>query len=69
MNLKDKLICAFAACIFMAIEGKRIGIRYFWLYIIMSAMIAVSGTFPLFLLARHIKVTQELSLQGVSEAA
>jgi hypothetical protein len=53
----------------MAIEGVRIGIRYFWLYIVMSAIIAVSVTFPLFLLARHIKMNEELSLQGISETA
>ncbi len=65
----DLILVSFAACIFMAIEGRRIGIRYFWLYIIMSAIIAVSVTFPLFLLARHIKVTKERSLQSVSETA
>jgi Terpene cyclase DEP1 len=65
----DLILVAFAACIFMAIEGRRIGIRYFWLYIIMSAIIAVSVTFPLFLLARHIKIAKELSLQGISETA
>jgi hypothetical protein len=63
----DLILVAFAACLFMAIEGRRIGIRYFWLYIIMSAIIAVSVTFPLFLLARHIKIAQALSLQeGIS---
>lgn len=58
----DLIMVTLAACIFMAIEGRRIGIRYVWLYIIMSAIIAVSVTFPLFLLARHIKITKELSL-------
>ncbi|WP_442949080.1 DUF2834 domain-containing protein [Nostoc sp.] len=43
--------------------------RYFWLYIIMSAIIAVSVMFPLFLLARHIKLTKELSPHSISEAA
>ena len=64
----DLIFVALAACIFMAIEGKRIGIRYFWLYIILSAIVAVSVTFPLFLLARHIKVAKEHSLQRVAEA-
>lgn len=65
----DLILVSFAACIFMAIEGIRVGIRYFWLYIIMSAIIAISVTFPLFLLARHIKIAKELSLQGISETA
>jgi hypothetical protein len=65
----DLILVSLATCIFMAIEGVRIGIRYFWLYIVMSAIIAVSVTFPLFLLARHIKMNEELSLQGISETA
>jgi hypothetical protein len=65
----DLILVALATCIFMAIEGRRVGIRYFWLYIIMSAIIAVSVTFPLFLFARHIKLAKEHSLQSISNAA
>jgi hypothetical protein len=65
----DLILVALAACIFMAIEGKRVGIRYFWLYIIMSAIIAVSVTFPLFLLARHMKIAKEISLQSIPKTA
>jgi Terpene cyclase DEP1 len=53
----DLLFIAIAASMFMAIEGKRIGIRYTWLYIVLSGITAISITFPLFLLARHIKLT------------
>ena len=53
----DLLFVAIAASMFMVIEGQRIGIRYLWLYIIFSALVAISVTFPLFLLARHIKLT------------
>jgi hypothetical protein len=65
----DLILIAFAASIFMAIEGKRLSIRYFWLYIIMSPIIAISVTFPLFLFARHIKLAKELSPRSISEAA
>jgi hypothetical protein len=57
----DLFLLAFAACIFMAIEGRRVGVRYVWLYIILSAIIAISVTFPLFLIARHIKISMEKS--------
>jgi hypothetical protein len=53
----DLLLLAMAACIFMAIEGKRVGVRYVWLYIMLSAIIAISVTFPLFLIARHLKIS------------
>jgi hypothetical protein len=55
----DLLFIAIAASMFMAIEGKRIGIRYVWLYLILSGVVAISVTFPLFLLARHLKLTKE----------
>jgi Terpene cyclase DEP1 len=57
----DLFLLAFAACIFMAIEGRRVGVRYVWLYIILSAIIAISVTFPLFLIARHLKISSKES--------
>jgi Terpene cyclase DEP1 len=53
----DLFLLALAACIFMAIEGKRVGVRYVWLYILLSAIIAISVTFPLFLISRHLKLS------------
>jgi Terpene cyclase DEP1 len=53
----DLLFVATAASMFMVIEGRRVGVRFLWLYIIFSALIAISVTFPLFLLARHLKIT------------
>ncbi len=55
----DLFLLAQAACIFMVVEGRRVGVRYVWLYILLSALIAISVTFPLFLLARQIKISQE----------
>jgi hypothetical protein len=55
----DLFLVAGAACVFMAIEGRRISLRYVWLYILLSALIAISVTFPLFLLARQIKLASE----------
>jgi Terpene cyclase DEP1 len=52
----DLLFIAIAASMFMAIEGKRVGVRYVWLYLILSGVVAISFTFPLFLLARHLKL-------------
>jgi hypothetical protein len=62
----DLLLVAFAASMFMVIEGRRVGIRYLWLYLVLSALIAISVTFPLFLLARHLKLAseREVSITG-----
>ena len=54
----DLLFIALAASIFMAIEGKRVGVRFVWLYLVLSGVVAISVTFPLFLLARQIKIAQ-----------
>jgi Terpene cyclase DEP1 len=59
----DLFLLAFATCIFMVIEGRRVGVRYVWIYIILSAIIAISVTFPLFLIARHIKISSKESLE------
>jgi hypothetical protein len=55
----DLFLLAFAASIFMVIEGRRVGVRYIWLYIVMSAIIAISVTFPLFLIARHVQLSSD----------
>jgi Terpene cyclase DEP1 len=59
----DLLFIAIAASMFMAIEGKRVGVKYVWLYLVFSGLVAISVTFPLFLLARHIKLTNAQSEQ------
>jgi hypothetical protein len=63
----DLLFVAIAASMFMVIEGRRIGVRYLWLYITFSAIVAISVTFPLFLLARHIKLTNIQPEQVITE--
>jgi hypothetical protein len=55
----DLFLLGTAASIFMFIEGRRVGVRYLWLYLLLSPLIAISVTFPLFLLARHLKISQE----------
>ena len=37
----------------MVIEARRIGIRFVWLYIVLGILVAISVTFPLFLIARE----------------
>ena len=42
-----------AAAIFMVVEARRLDIRLPWLYVILGLLIAISVTFPLFLIARE----------------
>ena len=42
-----------AAAIWMVLEARRLGIPYVWLYIVGGFLIAISVTFPLFMLMRE----------------
>jgi uncharacterized membrane protein len=57
----DLLLFALAGWIFMAVEGRRLHIRFVWLYIFLSVVIAISAIFPLFLIAREIKLSRQRS--------
>ena len=43
----------FAAALLMLLEARRLEIRFAWLYVIGGLLIAISVTFPLFLIARE----------------
>lgn len=49
----DLLVVAIAACIVIVVEGRRLGIRFWWLYIVLSGVTAIAFTFPLFLAVRE----------------
>jgi hypothetical protein len=40
----------------MVIEARKHGIRFVWLYIVGGAGIAISVTFPLFMIARELRI-------------
>ena len=42
-----------AAAALMVSEARRLGIRFVWLYVLFGYLIAISVTFPLFLVARE----------------
>ena len=45
-----------AASAFMVIEARRLGVRFVWLYILFGFLIAISVTFPLFMIAREMRL-------------
>jgi len=49
----DLLAVASAASVFIVLEGRRLGIRWYWLYVVASFVTAVGFTFPLFLAVRE----------------
>ncbi len=55
----DLLATASAASVFIVLEGRRLGIRWYWLYVLASFVTAVGFTFPLFLAVRERRLTRQ----------
>ena len=53
----DIIFFFLSASLWMATESKKLGIKYVYLYVIFGVLIAISVTFPLFLIARELKLS------------
>lgn len=53
----DLLVVAVAGSIFILVEGRRLGMRFAWLYVVLSGLTAFAFTFPLFLAMRERRLT------------
>jgi hypothetical protein len=42
----------------MVAEARRLGVRFVWLYVVLGFAIAISVTFPLFLIARELRLAK-----------
>lgn len=49
----DLLLLSLAAMTFMVLEARRLGIRFVWAYVGLGFLLAISVTFPLFMIARE----------------
>jgi hypothetical protein len=66
----DILLFFLAAAVLMVIEARKHGIRFVWLYIVGGAGIAISVTFPLFLIARELRIDRTApSRIGMADSA
>ncbi|OBH54597.1 hypothetical protein A5685_11905 [Mycobacterium colombiense] len=52
----DALMLALSAVILMVTEARKYNLRFVWVYIVGSFFIAVSVMFPLFLVARELRL-------------
>jgi hypothetical protein len=54
----DILLFFLAAAVLMVVEARKHGVKFVWLYILGGFAIAISVTFPLFLIARELRVAK-----------
>lgn len=47
-----------AVFVWMALEARRLQMRGFWLYVVLSMLVAISVTVPVFLIQRERKLAQ-----------
>lgn len=52
----DISVVFYAASVFMVLEARRLGVRFVWAYVIFGILVAISVTFPLFLIARELRL-------------
>jgi hypothetical protein len=55
----DIFMMALSASFLMIYEARRLGIRFVWAYIFFGLTVAISFTFPLFLIAREFALERE----------
>lgn len=59
----DIFLFGLAATIWMVIEARKHGVRFVWAYVVGGFLIAISVTFPLFLLARELRLDKSDTTQ------
>ena len=57
--LIDLGIVAVIGLIFMVVEGRRLGMRFLWVYVLLTFAVAISVSLPLFLIARQVHLAKE----------
>ncbi len=57
----DFLIGTIPVLVWMVVEGRRLGMRYIWSYVVFTFLIAFAFTCPLFLLMRERELQRRAS--------
>jgi len=65
----DIFLFALAATVWMVLEARKLGIRFVWLYVVFGITVAISVTFPLFLIARERRLARVDASGMQSEAS
>lgn len=61
----DLFFLAFAATVWMVLEARRLSMKWVWLYVLFGLLVAVSFTFPVFMIHRErVLAARDGSLEG-----
>jgi hypothetical protein len=60
----DLALFFLAAAVLMVVEARRLAIRWVWLYVLFGFLVAISVTFPLFLIARERRLAARREAAG-----
>lgn len=52
----DLFLFGLAVIVFMILEARRLGVRFVWLYLLVGMLVAISVSFPLFMIARELRL-------------
>lgn len=55
----DLLLVAAAGLVFIVLEGRRIGLRRWWVYVVLTFAVAISVALPLFLAHRQLLLARK----------
>lgn len=59
----DILMFGLAAAVLMVVEARKHGVPYVWVYLVGGLFIGISVTFPLFLIARQLRLNPAETLR------
>jgi hypothetical protein len=59
----DLLAVALVALVFMVVEARRLGMRFIWVYVLLTFAVAVSVSLPLFLIVRQFRLAGQREVQ------
>ncbi len=57
--LIDLGIVAVIGLVFMVVEGRRLGMRFLWVFVMLTFAVAISVSLPLFLIVRQVHLAKE----------
>jgi hypothetical protein len=61
----DLVTLALSSAVLMVTEGRRHGVRFVWAYVAAGVLVDASVAFPLFLIARELRIGERPRLRGV----